>query len=163
MKRSRFVIAAFDDWQALEGVLANLGSERIGQSSALLHAREDERPMLASSWLAQDTMDLRFAAPCKRARCTVGALAAQLAMRSSEGADNLACALRGWVSSEQARELQWHIESGRLVLWVQPSTPEEFETVCAQLVQASPHLVETCDLELDAIEVGSERVQHAAK
>ena len=147
MKRSQFVIAVFDDWDALEGVLARLGSERIGRSSALLHTRGDEPPVLAVAWLAQDTTELHFSASSKRARCTAGGLAAQLATRSSEGADNLARALRGWLSSEQARELEWHIESGRLVLWLQPSTPEEFETVCAQMVQASPHLVELCDLD----------------
>jgi len=163
MKRSQFVIAAFDDWEALEGALANLGNERIGRSSALLHTRGDEPTMFAASWLAEDATELHFAASCKSARCTAGGLATQLATRSSEGADSLARALRGWLSSEQARELQRHIESGRLVLWLEPSTPEEFETVCAQLVQASPHLVETCDLELDATELASERLRRAAK
>ena len=63
-------------------------------------------------------------------------------MRSAAGASDLAHALRGWVSPEQAKELQSHVERGRLMLWLQPSRPEDFETVCAQMVQTSPHLVE---------------------
>jgi hypothetical protein len=54
------------------------------------------------------------------------------------------------VSSEQARTLEWHIESGRLVLWLEASTQEDFETACALLVQASPHLVGICDADGDS-------------
>ena len=145
MKRSQFVIAVFDDWDAVEGALASLGSDRIGRFAALLHTHTDEPSMLAVSWLVQDMTELHFAAPRSRVRCTAGRLAALLAMRSAGGACDLAHALRGWVSAEQAKELQWHVESCRLVLWLQPSRPEDFETVCAQLVQASPHLVELSD------------------
>ena len=148
MKGSQFVIAVFDDWDAVEGLLANLGSDKIGRFGALLHTRNDEPAMLAVSWLVQDMTELHFAASRSRVRCTTGRLAAQLATRSAGGAHDLAHALRGWVSPEQAKELQWHIESGRLVLWLQPSTPEDFGTVCAQMVQASPHLVELCDVKL---------------
>ena len=149
MKRSHFVIAVFDDWAALESLLANLGSDKIGPFGALLHTREDGPTVLATSWLLQDMTELHFAASRTRVRCTTGTLAAQLATRSVAGAHDLAHALRAWVSPEQAKELQWHIESGRLVLWLQPSTPEDFETVCAQMVQASPHLVELCDVGLN--------------
>jgi hypothetical protein len=149
MKRSRFVIAVFDDWDAVEGLLASLGSDKIGRFGALLHARTDDPPMGSVSWLVQDMMELHFAASRRCVRCTTGWLAVQLAMRSAGGAHDLAHALRGWASAEQAKELQWHIESGRLVIWLQPSTPEDFETVCAQMVQASPHLVELCDLKLN--------------
>jgi len=149
MKRSQFVIAVFDDWDAVESVLANLGTDKIGRFGALLHMRKDEPPMLAVSWLVQDMTELHFAASRRRVRCTTGRLATQLAARSAAGAHNLAHALRAWVSPEQAKELQWHIESGRLVLWLQPSRPEDFETVCAQMVQASPHLVEICDVALN--------------
>jgi hypothetical protein len=89
--------------------------------------------------------ELHFAASRSRVRCTAGRFAAQLAVRSAGGARDLAHALRGWISPEQAKELQWHVESGRLVLWLQPSTPEDFETVCARMVEASPHLVELSD------------------
>lgn len=149
MKRSRFVIAVFDDWDAVESLLASLGSDRIGRSGALLHTRADEPPILAVSWLVQDMTELHFGASHSCVRCTAGRLAAQLAVRSAGGANDLAHALRGWLSPEQARELQWHVESGRLVLWLQPSRPEDFETVCARMVQASPHLVELSDAQFD--------------
>jgi hypothetical protein len=149
MKRSRFVIAVFDDWDAVESLLASLGSDKIGRLGALLHTRADEPPMLAVSWLVQDMTELHFGASHSRVRCTAGGLAAQLAMRSADGARDLAHALGGWVSPGQAKELQWHVESGRLVLWLQPSRPEDFETVCAQMVQASPHLVELSDAQFD--------------
>jgi hypothetical protein len=149
MKPSQFVIAVFDDWDAVEGLLASLSSDKIGRLGALLHTRTDEPSMQAVSWLVQDMTELHFAASRSRVRCTGGRLAAHLAMRSAGGARDLAHALRGWVSAEQARELQWHVESGRLVLWLQPSRPEDFETVCAQMVQASPHLVELSDARFD--------------
>jgi hypothetical protein len=115
MKPSQFVIAVFDDWNAVEGLLASLGSDKIGRSGALLHTRPDEPPMQAVSWLVQEMTELHFAASRSRVRCTAGRFAAQLAMRSAGGARDLAHALRGWVSAEQANELQWHVESGRLV------------------------------------------------
>jgi hypothetical protein len=149
MKPSQYVIAVFDDWKAVEGVLASLGSHKIGRFGALLHTRPHEPPMQAVSWLVQDMMELHFAASRSRVRCTAGRFAAQLAMRSAGGARDLAHALRGWVSAEQAKELQWHVESGRLLLWLQPSRPEDFETLCAQMVQASPHVVELSNAQLN--------------
>ncbi|MFZ1103717.1 MAG: hypothetical protein WAN86_12895, partial [Hyphomicrobiaceae bacterium] len=146
---SQFVIAVFDEWDAVERLLASLGSDKIGRFGALLHTRTDEPPMLAVSWLVQDMRELHFAASRSRVRCTAGVLAAQLAMRSAAGASDLAHALRGWVSPEQAKELQSHVERGRLMLWLQPSRPEDFETVCAQMVQTSPHLVELSDAEFN--------------
>jgi hypothetical protein len=149
MKRNQFVIAVFDDWGTLESALASLGTERIGRSGALLYTRDDQPPMPVASWLVQDITELHFAARVERVRCTTGKLAAELATRSAAGARDLARALRGWVSSDQAKELQWHIESGRLVLWLQPSTLEDVETVCAQMVRASQHLVGLCDVDLN--------------
>jgi hypothetical protein len=149
MKPSQFVIAVFDDWNAVEGLLASLGSDKIGHFGALLHTGADEPPTQAVSWLVQDMTELHFAASRSRVRCTAGRLAAQLAVRSAGGARDLAHALRGWVSAGQAKELQWHVESGRLMLWLQPSTPEDFETVCAQMVRASPHLVELSDAQFN--------------
>lgn len=149
MKRHQSVVAVFDDWDALEGALADLDAERIGHAGAVLHTRKGEPSISAAAWLVQEMTELRFAA-CDRVRCTSGKLAAQLATRSAQGAHNVADALRGRVSSEQARALQWHIERGRLVLWLQPSTQEEFETMCARLVQASPHLVGLCDVDVNS-------------
>jgi hypothetical protein len=144
MKPSQFVIAVFDDWDAVQQFVASLGSDKIGRLGAVLHTRTDE-PTMPVSWLVQDMTELHFTASRSRVRCTAGRLAAQLAVRSAGGARDLARALRGWVSAEQAKELQWHVESGRVVLWLQPSKPEDFETLCAQMVRASPHLVELSD------------------
>jgi hypothetical protein len=149
MKRSQFVIAVFDDWDAVDNLIARLGSDKIGRFGALLHTRADEPQTQAVSWLVQSMTEVHFAASHGRVRCTAGAIAGRLAMRSAGGARDLAHALRGWVSPEQAKELQRHVESGRLVLWLQPSRPEDFETVCAQMVQASPHLVELSDAQFD--------------
>jgi hypothetical protein len=149
MKPSQFVIAVFDDWDAVQRLVASLGSDKIGRFGAVLHTRTHEPTMQAVSWLVQDMTELRFTASRSRVRCTAGRLAAELAMRSAGGARDLSHALRGWVSAEQAKELQWHVESGRVVLWLQPSRPEDFETVCAQMVQASPHLVELSDAQFN--------------
>ena len=149
MQRRQCLIAVFDDWNALAKALGDLGTQEIDRIAALLHKRKDAPPGEAASWLAKDTTELRFAASVEHVRCTTGRIATALAARSAGGAHSLAEALRGWLGSEQALELQWHVESGRLVLWLQPATPEDFETVCARLVQASPHLVGLCSIDLE--------------
>lgn len=148
MKQTRFLIAVFDDWEAVGSVVADLGTKTIGCSGAVLHTRKDEPSTLTASWLVQDMADLHFAAFCERVRCTAGRLAEELAKRSAGGKHDLAATLRGWMSSEQAREVQWHVEKGRIILWLEPPTSEDLETACARLVQASPHLVELCDADL---------------
>jgi len=70
MKPSRFVIAVFDDWNAVEGVLASLGEEKIGRFGAVLHTRADNPPMPVVSWLMQDMTELHFAASRRRVRQT---------------------------------------------------------------------------------------------
>jgi hypothetical protein len=149
MKGTQFVIAVFDDWSAIASALKELGTDRIGRLGALLHMRSDGPPVLAVSWLVQDMTELHFATSRKRVRCTTGKIAAQLATRSAGGAHDLAHALQSWVSPGHAKELQWHVESGRLVLLLQPARSEDFEGICALMVQASPHLVELCDLEFN--------------
>jgi hypothetical protein len=148
MTQNRFLIAVFDEWEAVGSVLADLGMERVGRAGALLHIRKDEPPTLTASWLVQDMAELHFAALRERVRCTAGRLAEALAKRSGGGMHDLAGALRGWMSFEQAREVQWHVEKGRIVLWLEPLTPEDVDTACARLVQASPHLVELCEMDL---------------
>jgi hypothetical protein len=148
MMQHRLLIAVFDEWQSVASVLADLGTERIGRAGALLHRREDEPSTLTPPWLLHDMAELHFAARRERVRCTAGRLADELARRSAGGEHDLASALRGWMSSEQASEVQWHVAKGRIVLWLQPSTSEDAEAACAQLVQASPHLVELCDANL---------------
>ena len=129
--------------------LMDLGSDARARSGALLHAHEGTPPIRSARWLVEEMLDVHFAAHLKRVRCTRGELAIALAARSDQGANNVAAALHGWVSPEQASELQWHIESGRIVLWLQPSTAEDFDIVCARLVRASPHLVGICNVDLD--------------
>ncbi len=148
MHRSQFLIAVFDDWVALGGVLSELEAETTGSTAALLHERGDEPPGETASSLVRHTTELRFAASIHRVRCTTGNLARALAARSAGGAHSLADALRAWLTAEQARELEHHVASGRLVLWWRPATPGDFETVWARLVQASPHLVGLCTPDL---------------
>jgi hypothetical protein len=148
MKQNRFLIAVFDEWDELGSVLADLGVERIGRTGALLHIRKDEPPTLSVSWLLRNMAELHFAAFHESVRYTAGKLAEALAKRSAGGVHDLAGALRGWMSFEQAREVQWHVERGRIVLWLAP-TSEDVDTACARLVQASPHLVELCNVDLD--------------
>lgn len=148
MQQNRFLIAVFDEWDALGSALADLGLERIGRAGALLHIRKDEPPTLTASWLVQNMAELHFAAFRERVRCTAGRIAEALAKRSEGGVQDLAGALRGWMSFEQAREVQWHVEKGRIVLWLEPPTSEDVDTACARLVQASPHLVELCEMNL---------------
>ena len=135
MAQDRFLIAVFDEWEAVGRVLADLGPEKIGRAGALLHIRKDEPPTLTASWLVQDMAELRFAGFRESMRCTAGRLAEALAKRSAGGVDDLAGALRGWMSSEQAREVQWHVEKGRIVLWLEPPTSEDVDSACARLVQ----------------------------
>lgn len=103
MKRNPFLIAVFDEWEALGNVLADLGTERLGRCGALLHTRKDEPPMLTASWLVQNMAELHFAAFRERVRCTADALADELGRRSTGGVCDLAGTLRSWMSSEQAR------------------------------------------------------------
>ena len=147
MQRSQFLIAVFDDWDALARVLDNLAGKDTDRAAALLHKRRDgpsgDRPSLL-----RDMTELRFAASLECVRCTRGKLADELAARSSAGAVSLAEALGSWLTHEQARELERHVANGRLVLWLRPATQDDFETVCARLVQASPHLVGLCTIDL---------------
>lgn len=82
---------------------------------------------------------LQFAASKQRICCTRGEVAEKLAARLARGARSLADALHSWLSTDQTWQLQNHIEKGRLVLWLELPTSEEFGAVCGRLVQASPH------------------------
>jgi hypothetical protein len=141
MDRSRFLIAVFDDWDALGRVLSELEAETTDRAAALLHERKDAPADGTAVSLVRHTTELHFSASMQRVHCTTGGLAKALAGRLADGAHSLADALRAWLTGEQARELEHHVASGRLVLWVRPVTPADFETVCARLVQATPHLV----------------------
>ena len=88
--------------------------------------------------------ELEYDAPGQRIAAGEGALTSALAGAFSHGARDVAGALRQWMSSDQARQLESHLAHGRVLLWVQPLGSEEFSCVCGHLVRASPHVVEVC-------------------
>ena len=79
-------------------------------------------------------------------RCTTGRLARDLQALSDGGAESVAAAVRGWLGDGLARELQRHIDHGRLVLWLEPTTSADCDAACAQLARASPHLIGVCEI-----------------
>jgi hypothetical protein len=147
---ARCAIAVFDDWDTLQTVLEDIAVREPGRSGTVLHAREDNLPPAVSSVLPKAMTELRFARSTLRIRCTGGEIADELAARLARGARSLADALNGWLSPDQAWQLQSHIEKGRLVLWLQLPRSEEFGVVCGRLVQASPHMVGLCTVAFKA-------------
>src|SRR5262245_32011387 len=119
MRQIQLLVAVFDEWDTVKNVLADLGTERIGRYGAVLHRRTDEPSTLTPSWLLHNMAELRFATRRERVRCTAGRLAEELVRRSGGGVRDLASTLRGWMSTEQAREVQWHIAKGRIILWLE--------------------------------------------
>jgi hypothetical protein len=145
---AQFVIAVFDDWDALQTVLEDMAADETGRTGAVLHTRKDNPPPAVSSGLLKDVVVLRFERSTQCIRCTRGEFAEELAARLAGGARSLADALHRWLSLDQAWQLQSHIEKERLVLWLRLPTSEEFGAVCGRLVQASPHLVAICNNKL---------------
>jgi len=45
--------------------------------------------------------------------------------------------------------LESHLERGHLVLCIELRTPEDFSVLCGRLVQASPHMVELCNIKFE--------------
>ena len=147
---AQFVIAAFDDWNALRAVLEGMALQHPSRSDTVLHARKDNPPPAVSSDLLKEVTQLHFTRPKQCITCSSGEVAEELAARLARGAHSLADALRSWLSADQAWQLQNHVEKGRLVLWLQLPTPEEFGAVCGRLVQASPHMVGLCNINFEA-------------
>jgi hypothetical protein len=139
---AQFVIAAFDDWDALEAVIETIGIHSPTPWSAVLHARAGTDRPPTHSILLSEMRELHFVQSHQRVVCTVGQLAEQLAAGAARGARGLEDALGQWLNAHQARQLQHHIAHGRLVLWLELRNAEEFGAVCAHLVRASPHVVE---------------------
>ena len=144
---AQFVIAVFDDWAALQAVLDDIGAPELDRYSAVLHAREDDPPTALSSGLLKEIIYLPFERSTQGMRCTSGEFADVLAARLAGGAQTLAEALEGWLSTDQAWQLQSHIEKGHLALWLRLRPSEDSGAVCGRLVQASPHLVELCTID----------------
>lgn len=141
MEHLQCIVAVFDDWAALQSVLADLTPDRVGPTSAILFARDGEPLIDPVPALLQELAELNFAASAISVRCTAGRLATDLQARSDGGAESIAVAVRGWLGDGLARELQRHINHGRLVLWLEPTTQDDCDAACAQLARASPHLV----------------------
>jgi hypothetical protein len=144
---AQFVIAVFDDWDALQAVLKDASAYEFDRFGTLLHARKDDPPPAVRSGLLKEITELQFVESKQRICCTRGEVAEQLTAKLAHGARSLADALHSWLGTDQAWQLQSHIEKGHLVLWIQlPS--EEFGAVCGRLLQASPHMIGLCNLRL---------------
>jgi hypothetical protein len=144
----QFVIAVFDDWEALQTVMGDLRTHELGRADTLLHARADNPPPAVISSLLKEITQLQFRRSNRSITCTKGEVADELAARLATGARSLADALHTWVSTDHAWQLQSHIEKGRIILWLQVPTSEAFGAVCGRLVQASPHMVGLCNINL---------------
>jgi len=147
---AQFVVAVFDDWETLHAVLVELEAGPTRRSGAVLHARKDIPPQASAVGLLKEMSQLNFARSPRHIGCTAGQFAEGLSARLSRGALSLADALHGWLSSEQALQLESHIEKGHLVLCVELRTFEDFSLVCGRLVQASPHMVALCNIRFES-------------
>ena len=143
---SQFVVAVFDDWDALHAILLELESDKVAHPVALLHARRDVPPKVSASSLLEQMTELHFERSHQHIACTMGQLAEAIATRLTGGARTLADALHDWLGSNQAKQLESHLERGHLVLSVELRTSDDFSVVCGRLVHASPHKVELCNI-----------------
>jgi hypothetical protein len=87
---AQFVIAVFDDWEALQAVLDEMGAPELHRLGAVLHAREDNPPPALNSGLLREMIDLPFEPSAPGMRCTRGEFAEELAARLAGGARSLA-------------------------------------------------------------------------
>jgi hypothetical protein len=140
---SQFVVAVFDDWDALHAILLELESDKVAHPVALLHARRDVPPKVSASSLLEQMTELHFERSHQHIACTMGQLAEAIATRLTGGAQTLANALHEWLGSNQAKQLE---SQGHLVLCVELRTSDDFSVVCGRLVHASPHMVELCNI-----------------
>jgi hypothetical protein len=149
-QRPQFVIAVFDDWEALHGALISVATHAPLRAGAVLHARNDVPPQVSALALLKEMTHLHFAQSSQHITCSMGQLANELSTKLAKGARSIADALHGWLGSDQAEQLESHIENGRLVLWVEVRTSEDYSVVCGRLVQASPHMVGVCKIGFEA-------------
>jgi hypothetical protein len=159
----RLVLAVFDDWSALRSILIATQSDAAMRPAAVLHARNDVPPEIAALHPLKEMIQLRFARSGKPIACTVGELANALSGRLATGAQSLADALDDWLGSNQAKQLEHHLERGRLLLCVALRTSEDFSVVCGKLVQASPHVVELCNTGIRREGQEADRSAHARR
>ena len=110
---AQYVIAVFDDWDALQAVLDDMSAGEFDRFGTLLHARKEDLPPAMRRGLLKEITELQFVASRQRISCTKGEVAAELAARLAHGARSLGDALHSWLSADQAWQLQSHIEKGR--------------------------------------------------
>jgi hypothetical protein len=143
----QLVVAVFDDWDALQAILVEIETDMAPRPAAVLHARSDI-PVKASAFSSLRQMtELRFERSREQIACTAGWLAGELSARLAKGARSLADALHDWVGADRAGQLENHVARGRFLLCIELRTSEDFSMVCGRLVQASPHMVELCNIE----------------
>ena len=145
---SKLVVAVFDNWETLHAVLMEMESDNAVQPMALLHARRDVPPKVSTLSVLKQMTELRVERSRQHFACTMGQLAEALSARLARGARTLADALHDWLGASQAKQIESHLERGHLVLCVELRTSDDFSVVCGRLVQASPHLVELCNINL---------------
>ncbi len=142
---AQLVVAVFDDWDTLQTVLEDMvKANELTSSGALLHVCKNVPSPLHASGNLRSVTELRFGTSSVYVTCMGGEIAEQLAVSSAQGERTLVDALCNWLTPEQARQLQGHIEKGHLVLLLELQILDDFGAVCARLVRASPHLVDLC-------------------
>src|SRR5262245_35454757 len=107
---SQLVVAVFDNWDALHSVLVEMERDDAAQPMALLHARIDVPPKVSTLGVLKQTTELRFERSRPHIACTVGQLAEALSARLARGARTLADALDDWLGSNQAKQIESHLE-----------------------------------------------------
>jgi hypothetical protein len=141
------VIAVFDDWESLQAVLKELADEKTrGGTTVLFSPARAGPPVTASPQPLNEAVELHFVTARQRICCTTGEVAEALGKSLAGGARSLGDALCRWLHADQAWLLESHVEKGRFILWLQPSTSDQFGKLCGRLVKASRHLVELCNL-----------------
>src|SRR6516164_9083837 len=87
---AQFVVAIFDDWEALHAVLVDLEARATLRSGAVLHARTDIPPHVSTLGLLKEMAQLHFVRSRQHIACTVGRLSQELSDRLAKGARSLA-------------------------------------------------------------------------
>src|SRR5262249_6679810 len=145
-KTGQFAVAVFDNWDALHATLIGLEAESPMRTGGVMHARNDVPAQAAGLRFLNQMTNINFARSRQQLARTVGRLADELSARLAQGARSLGDALDRSLNSDQARQLESHIDRGHLVLWVELHSSDEFSEVCGRLVQASPYMVSLCGI-----------------
>jgi hypothetical protein len=136
------IVVAFDAWRDLRSALETLTAE-VGCFKAVLHGgKAATDPAVVEA--VDEVTQFECSWPRRNKRSKGGPARPSSAVFAG-GDSASAAALRKWLSGAQALHLRDHIEKGRLLLWIQPRTAEQFCLLCARMVRSSPHVVEICN------------------